>query len=665
MSLTPDQPSLTIDGATLDRLPSELRLAFEQIFDEQEQERAKANQKREMDYQGELASALSQLAPWFFELDTDPDYGVAAAYHERMGTSEAGEPAGDATVYRFYRDLYGIEPGFDPVDCSKFDFLYYDFDYDSLGKEPLYEVNDAGDHLVYPAFSSSMPAENFYMPTGQSILVNHRDRRRPFQLYDNYGELMHGISAGESSFLYTGFFWQPTNKKTGEKFLTARRNAMTSIGAFVVDLDRRDDEKGGHFPAHWVMETLVDCLKSNPQIEPNYISLTGTGIQLWYVFGRQIPLLSAKRSPRRDKYGKVLKLLYQWFYDRLPSNRFVVDVPCATICHAFRAPGSEAKLHYPTRMFVNGRFGDDGVSPLALSRFLKGPLKPYDVEDWNEEEYRRLREEMPSGRDAPASEKQLAYLAKLEKMGCIGSVSCDLTIAEADEEIKRGEIVFTRHEQYAGDGFIETSAGHRVRRHLRDPKLYEYTLDRMQCDTPTGSRYNGLFGLAGVAWNCGIPKSRLKRDMESLLETKWAADLSTDGKPLEPKDLRAAMKGYNALGALRPRAMLEARLKWHYAPPQKRNGRTRYDHLWGEWEKPDGTREVNTAKMNRELSHSDGNRGRSIGKLSAFLSECPKASKRKACVELGMSRTTVTKYWAAACAQAGVVDTRTGNHKPF
>lgn len=643
MSIEPAKPVFSVDGTNLDELPPELREGLERFYSEQEIKKEKLKQQQEREYQALLADTLCACAPRYVELETDPEESVLIPWLQVNAGVALFPPA--ISVHQFYFDLYGIEaaPTIDPSEAYN---IMREFEFDELVTGD--EVDD--------------------LPEDRAILVNHRDRQpHPFQIYRNFEQFIHGIGEGETSFIYTGHFWIPTNKKTGERYLTARRNAMLTIGAFCVDIDRVDDsETGDHFSADWVMSTLVECFDAHPEIEPNYLNLTGTGIQLWYVFGRQIPLLSAKRSPRRDKFGKVLKLLYAWFADNLPKNRFKVDEPCATICHAFRAPGSAAKLHYPTRMFIRGGFVRPLIDPLELSRFLGGPLEPYDTEDWNEEAYRRLRAERKSGREQPASEKQLAWLAKLESMGCIESVSDDITIAEADEAIKRAEIVFTKHRQFAvGKGFIDTTSGHHVVRHMRDPKLYFYTLKRIVEETPTGTRYNALFGLAGLAWNCGIPKARLRQDMEALLGTSWAAKLSTDRNPLQMKDIKNAMEGYNELGALRPRAALERRLEWSYGPPQKRNGRTRQEHLWGEWKKEDGVVEVNTAKANRELSHAHGNRKRCLDRLAQHLKKEPSSTKRAACVALGMSATTVVKYWQEACEIAGVADIRSGNHSPM
>ena len=160
--------------------------------------------------------------------------------------------------------------------------------------------------------------------------------------------------------------------------------------------------------------------------------------------------------------------------------------------------------------------------------------------------------------------------------------------------------------------------------------------------------------------------------MESLLETDWAREVSKDGKPLGKSDVVAAMRGYNELGALRSRELLEHHLGWEYAPPAKRNGRSRHDHLWSDWrvENEDGERVpvVNTARENRKLAQEMLAKKRmksSVERLAEFLASHPRSTKRFACQELSMSRSTVTKYWEEACSVAGIADTRTGNHNPY
>ena len=633
-------PVISFDASSLDLLPPYLREAMEVFFDERAQREATELCERNLAYQDALAQTLldagngwQEIVPCDEWTEDDSLFGEFTLGRDELvlgpvwGVDEDGtllrEEPPRMTLSTFYRDLYGCR--LVEAECS---------------------------------FANAFDAE--YSP----ILVNHRDREHPYQLYGDVPSLLEGVS-DETSFIYMGRFWVPPNG-----YLTARRNAMTTINGFCVDLDRVEDDKGLYFQPEWVMNTLLEKLDEFPEVMPNYLMLSGTGIQLWYVFGEAIPLLSAKprlmpdgtlkkASPRRDKFQRTLRALYEFFDRELPKNRFRVDVPCATISHPFRAPASPSKHHYPTRLFVLGGWDRRMADPLALSGFLGCDLKPYDLEDWNQEEYERIRDERDRnrlGRDSPATEKQLAWVGKLVDMGCLETPLEGLTVADADALIKKGEVVFTRRRQrMAGGGVIETTSGHQVPTRPRDPGLYRYTLRRLGEETPAGSRYNALFGLAGLGWNCGIPKKQVERDMMSLLGTEWAKKPGNDGKPLGELDVKSAMRGWNRLGALRPREQLEDRLQWKYGPSAKRNGRSRQEHLQ--------TDPKSYCVYMRNI-HYEEQAAEKEKRLSDYLLANPTASKRSACTDLGMSRSTVTKYWAAACAAAGVEDTRSGNHNP-
>lgn len=607
-------PSVSFDASSLDLLPPDLREAMEVFFDEQVQREAVELRERNLEYQDALARTLIDSGKGWQEIcsggakeELDSEVCEFLLGREGAGGASARKVIAANGLFpslaMFYRDLYGIER-----------FVRY-------CRVELGQVS-------------------------HPILVNHRDREHPYEAYEDLGEFMRAVK-DETSFIYMGRFWTPPNG-----YLTAKRNAMTTINGFCVDLDRVEDDKGLYFQPEWVMNTLLEKLDEFPEVMPNYLMLSGTGIQLWYVFGEAIPLLSAKprlmpdgtfkkASPRRDKFQRTLRALYEFFDRELPKNRFRVDVPCATISHPFRAPASPSKYHYPTRLFVLGGWDRKMADPLALSDFLGCDLKPYDLEDWNQEEYERIRDERDRnrlGRDSPATEKQLAWVGKLADMGCLESFSEGLTVADADALIKKGEIVFTRRRQrMAGGGVIETTSGHQVPARPRDPGLYRYTLRRLGEETPPGSRYNALFGLAGLGWNCGIPKKQVERDMLSLLGTEWARKPGNDGKPLEKSDIKAAMSGWNRLGALRPREQLEDRLRWSYGPSAKRNGRRQIEHLArarsiqaidypsGSWRNKKGAPEKRELIREYALAHPGENH-----------SEMARA--------LGVSRSTVVKW---------------------
>ncbi len=599
-------------------------------------------------YQTEQASTLVQRDASWREID--------CSFHASEPSNQIGEEMfldaddecwdKEPDIHQFYIDLFGAALNFFP------EWIPVDDDENGCDTESAEFIADYLD----------------IDPDGDpfdGVLVNHRDRSDPFRCYTDYRSFLNGLLA-ETSFIYMGRFWQPR----GKKYLIAKRNAMITLGGFCVDIDRYEDAKGNYFDASYVMNTLVDVFRDYPAIEPNYLMLTGTGIQLWYVFGRQIPLLS-KKSPRKKKFERVLKSLYTWFDANLPSNRFKVDVPCATICHAFRAPGSPSKNNYPTRLFVKNGRRRQKISPLSLSDFLGCDLEPYDVEKWDQAAYEESRHggENVDWDSLSATDKQLAYLEKLRSWGFLETVDENVTKAGADRLIKEAEITATRRKLFkANADRIILANGVSVPHVQRSPRLYEYTRDRILRDTDAGSRYNALFGLAGVAWNCCIPKSRVERDMLDMLDTEWAHRKGHDRKSLSKRDVKNALLGYSPLGALRTREALEARLTWSYAPPAPRNHRDRKTHLHGRWfiEKSGIQTEMpNKCKMMREATHSMNNKSRSVQRLAHWLESNPKGSKRAACEALHMSRQTVTKYWKEACAKAGVEDTRSGNHNPY
>lgn len=642
----PDAPVLRVDAANFDDsgLAPEVKNALSVFFPSESVDEAEAERNEAMSYHSSQAETIL-CHPGWTEIEANWLDSARAEADARSWNGESASqtyvydpdgreydlmnlPSDGITIHQFYEDLYGLKSSV--------------WDYDQI-----------------------------------RVLVNHRDRLHPYQMYEDYLEFISGVQR-ETSFIYMGTFWVPPNG-----FLTAKAGAMTTIGGFCIDIDRVDDEKGRHFPADMFINKLFDLLNEYPEIMPNYIHLSGSGVQLWYVFGRLIPLLSAKRSPRRGKYNELLKKLYEFFGNHLQPNLFKVDTSCAHINCALRAPGSPAKMRYPTRLFVLNGANRGMIDPLDLANFLSVDFGVEDTVEWNAEwqaEWQYMKQLAIQHREdalsEPATEKQLAYIGKLHDMRCLPdevlAKAGDMTKREADEAIKEAEVEFSRRGQWLeNDGYIKTSAGHAVARRVRARGLYDYTLHRILTDTPTGTRYWALFGLAGLAWNCCVPKSEVRRDMELLLATEWAREVSKDGKPLGKADVNAAMHGYNELGALRSRELLEHHLGWEYAPAAKRNGRSRHDHLWGDWylEDDDGdlTPVVNTARENRKLSQKQLAKKRkrsATERLADFLSTSPTASKRSACKELGMSSSTVSKYWADACDSAGIADMRSGNHNP-
>lgn len=642
--IAPDRPTVRINPLEIrsSSLPEEQKEALLAFWSEQQLAEERERRERGLAYQSEQARIVLEQPGWC-EIRADwldrarnqrdmNEWNVDSSARTYVYDPDGREydllslPDDVPTIHQFYRDLYGTE--------------------------------------VASILSVPCP-----------ILVNHRDRKHPYQVYDDYATFMRAVE-NETSFIYLGRFWEPT-RKDGLRFSISKKNAMTHISGVCVDIDRVEDDRGQHFQASWVMKSLFEFLAANDGVMPNYLMLSGTGVQLWYVFGEPIPLLS-KSAPRRAKYDSFIKCLYAYFDERLPRNRFKVDKACAAYNHAFRAPGSPTKNGYPTRLFVRGGADRALIDPIAVSDCIGADLKPYDVGEWDPERFAAMAGRK-SGGESPASEKQLAYIRKLHAMGCIDNETFgkagDMTIADADATIKAGESAFVNglHWHETQGGYVETTNGHRVKLKPRSRKLYDRTLARVLAETKPGSRYMAMFVLAGLAYNCNISKSALEHDLRNLMDGDWGRKPSpSDGNPITMRDIRAAMKGYNPIGCLRGKSIIEELVGWRFGPSAKRNGRTRREHLqadnWFEEQEGGGVKRIpNKARTGREealrLRREDMAEAKTRG-LSEFLIANPMASKRQASKKLGMSMTTVSKYWPSACDSAGIDDVRTGNHSP-
>lgn len=642
--VAPDAPVITIDPTAIDSydLDDETKEALLVFWNEQQLAEEARAREAELAYQTEQAEAILSRPEWT-EIRADwldaarnardrKEWDVDGSARTYVYDPDGREyslldlPEGIPTIHQFYRDLYGSEV-------------------------------------------------SGLMPEPHPILVNHRDRMHPYQVYEDYPSFI-GAVQEETSFIYLGRFWEPT-RDDGLKFSVSKKNAMTHINGVCIDIDRVKDAKGQSFQAKWVVDTLMEFLSTVPALMPNYLMLSGTGIQLWYVFGESIPLLS-KKAPRRAKYDEFIKRLYGYFDERLPRNRFKVDRACAAYNHAFRAPGSPSKGGYPARLFVRNGIKRAMADPIAMSDFIDGGLRPYDVGEWVDV-LASFSEQEKEVRNRAATEKQLAYINKLHSMGCIDdetfAKAVDMTVIEADEAIKRGESSFVRgvHYRETGGGFVTTSNGHKIRLRPRSRRLYDNVLRRIHEETKPGSRYMAMFVLAGFAYNCNVSKPALEHDMRGLMGSEWGRKPSpSDRKPIGLGDIRSALKGYNPIGCLRPKEIAEELLGWNFGPSVKRNGRARREHLWDEYwfeEREDGTkrRTYNKARVGREKALELRREDVSDEKtrlLAELLHEKPWASKRAAAKELHMSASTVGKYWAAACDAAGIADARTGNHSP-
>lgn len=499
------------------------------------------------------------------------------------------------------------------------------------------------DALTYPLNQFYCDLYGMTKAGGATVVVNHpgADKGSHYVLARDYLYLERDVVQQES-FIYLGKFWQPESG-----YISTRTQFQDTIEAFCVDIDRTP---GYHIMGGQLAVDLAAIFAAHPEVRPQYVTLTGTGAQLWYMFGKGIRLYS-DRVPRRRKYAALLHELYAWWDAHLYRNRGKIDMTCASLNHAFRAPGSPSKHGYGTMLLRDGSRRFEPTDPLKLAGFLgyEG-LDPWDARSELDDEAREQIAAAKAERGSrPATERQLERIDRMHEDGALSDDEFggagELTVAAADALIKRGA---ERYEQWSrsasGDGTIAINGGIEVRAKPRHRKLYEHVLARIGTETPVGTRYYALTVLAGYAYNCGVTKAQLERDMHALMESPVGLKRSKrDGKGITEQDVQAALKSYAPLGALRHRDKAEELLGWKFGAPAKRNRRTREEHL------------------------ADVHQSRSFMtqmKLVRYLQKNPKASQTKAEKDLGITRKTLRKYWVEACRIAQVEDTRSGNHDP-
>lgn len=480
-----------------------------------------------------------------------------------------------------------------------------------------------------------------------AVIVRHHLREHPLVRYYSFDELREALHE-EETYIYLGTFWDP-----GTGFLSTKQTMQRTLSGFAVDIDRAQYKNQDQDQANiqYYMAMLLEGLNKTPyDLQPNYILLSGTSAQLWYIFDEPI-YLQSKKSKRRIRYTELYRKLYEHFAKVLPRNACKVDVGCATINHAFRAPFTLSKYGFRTSLFKWK--ANERTNVLTLSDALGGDLGELDVKTITKDDYERIQAQKPpkfKPKENFATEKQLVFISHLVDRKALTEKEVKgadkWTYDQADRAIRRAIKRMHSWTQKNKNPFVETSHGHVIRKKPRHENLYYYTLERIKADTTPGNRYHAMYALAGVAYNCTIPDSTLRYDLEQLRDSSWGRKGGRDGKPITTDDVEKAMLGYTDLAVLRGRYKTEALFEWNYNPPAKRNHQDRWTHLQADEWVIDGKRKVNVCKENRELN--PGGRPKGIGskeqQIKAYAAAHPELSNRKIAEELGVSRNTVNKW---------------------
>jgi hypothetical protein len=477
----------------------------------------------------------------------------------------------------------------------------------------------------------------------------------------------------ETALIFPGRFRAMRVGKDEFKINTKRKNQMT-LSAVCVDVDSSSREVGGAARIPVSAESLEALIsRIGEGLLPSYISLTGNGAHLWYLFP-QMPTGGPKAVTQRRRMSDLYRAITEYISMLTDGLPLVVDP--GWINHGYRAPGSITKYGDPCRCFArpgdpfSSRIMDpvrvynsilsvtwfDGDSYSEITEEDVVFRSPEELTAWRAEKEAEPRKERPS------TDKQRRYASDLFEKGLMdedhlaavmeGSSKAAIEIiAEAAGSAPSPGAGSSRRganplpESVTIDGKPRRVRAHHFKTGKDGGGVYKTILDTITRVEP-GRRERCLYMLAGVAYlMCDpvMPPRKVKRDFVALLDTEWARRGSS---PLTMHDVESAMSGYCRENAARIyKKSIISMLGFNpfssgcyddeSNPPAKRNGRKQADHLC----------------LAREC-YKNKSRDSKVAALSVYLRENPGASMRRASRETGISRPTVAKYWDEASAAA-------------
>lgn len=184
-----------------------------------------------------------------------------------------------------------------------------------------------------------------------------------------------------------------------------------------------------------------------------------------------------------------------------------------------------------------------------------------------------------------------------------------------------------------------------------DRHLYDWWRTKIFSKAEYGHRYFCVMALAIFAVKCGVDEEEARKDARSF--SRMLNGLNPDD-PFTEADIDSAFDCYDERYITFPRKDIE-RLTGIPIPPNKRNGRSRWEHLQSDYIEVNGAMVENPCKKNREealkIARANGDvKGRPKGsgtkraEVEEFYAQHPGISVRTASKMLGISPTTVDKW---------------------
>ena len=356
--------------------------------------------------------------------------------------------------------------------------------------------------------------------------------------------------------------------------------------AMIFDLDGVTDKTLNAF--------LSGAIVGDAYPVPNYIALSGHGIHLYYVFEEPISLFPYTKIQLKElKYALTDKL-----WNRYTSTE--EKVQHQGINQGFRLLGGKTKEDAPEPTVRAFRMNEHPFSLDQLCRYVPEEMRVDQEQLWKESKYTL----------AQAKKKFPEWYEKVVVNGDRSRVYWDIA----------GKV--NGDNPYA---------------------LYDWWKRMLESGASYGHRYFAIMALA--IYGAKNDKSYEEVRNDAMAYVPFLNNLNPD-EPFTEADCEVALECYDARYKTFPIKDIE-KITGIQISRNKRNGQKQADHL-------EEARAIRDIRMKRQGRKWDENNGRPKGsgtaqqKVAAYRAEHPEDSVTAVAKALGLSRTTVYKWWEAA-----------------
>lgn len=355
--------------------------------------------------------------------------------------------------------------------------------------------------------------------------------------------------------------------------------------AIAVDVDRLRVDRDGDRPVGLInlWERHIRNVKRVPQ--PTFIVSSGSGLHLYYVLDRPIPLFRDTVVDLQEFKKELTRLIW---HDTIVDITSVHDIQQEGIFQGFRMPGTITKHGGRAVAFKTG----ERVTIDYLNSFVRDIYKVTHF-----------------------------------------TYKSDLRLAEAAEKYPEWYDRRVVRKEKRGAWAVNRA-------------VYDWWLNQIKSGATVGHRYYCLMTLSIYARKCGqydekhnphpVTQEELERDCFSLVD-QFDALTDDDGNHFDNDDVIDALEAYNDRWITFPRSSVEYR-SGITIPANRRNGRDQITHL----RIARATQEIIDPAGEWRLR---GGRKSKRDQVQAWKLDHPNGSKADCVHDTGISKPTVLKHW--------------------